>query len=88
MAGHSNREGQHGAAGIGQTVSRPVGEEEADEFAADVAGATRGETVTHDPDGSIPGARGGGTGTGDLAGGTGIGTDDGGNDAAGTGGRS
>lgn len=82
MAGHSSREKQHGAAGIGQTGSRPVGEDEADDFAAEVAGATRGESAAHDSGESIPGARGGGTGIGDLAGGTGIGTDDSGNDAA------
>jgi hypothetical protein len=85
MATQSSRGGKRDAAGIGQTVSRPVGEEEADNFAADVAGENRGETVTHDSGGTIPGAAGGGTGVGDLAGGTGIGTDDGGADTGGKG---
>jgi hypothetical protein len=78
--------GTGGAPAAGRTVSGPIGEAEADDFAADVAVAGGEETGVHDSGGAIAGAAGGGTGIGDMAGGTGIGTDDGGNDAGETGG--
>jgi hypothetical protein len=57
----------------------PIGEEQADEFAPEVANAVRRAPDTKDRD-EVAGAAGGGTGTGDMAGGTGIGCDDGGGD--------
>ncbi len=94
MADETKRGQQRGETGGTSTdrgtATGPIGEAEADEFAGDVVGVSGEETVAHNP-GGIPGAAGGGTGTGDLAGGTGIGpggTDDiAGNEGPGAAGR-
>lgn len=75
------RAGQGGAAGGTANAGRAVGEQEADAFAADVAGGTDHDPEVHGADRPVAGAPGGGTGIGDLAGGTGIGTDDAGGDS-------
>ena len=69
----------------GRSARGPIGEAEADGFAADVAVASGEKPATHDP-GGIAGAAGGGAGIGDSAGGTGIGCDDGGRDTGAAGG--
>jgi hypothetical protein len=71
------------ASAPGRPDGGPIGEAEADDFAADVVGAADEETGAPDPDAPMAGSAGGGTGVGDLAGGTGIGTDDAGRDAGG-----
>jgi hypothetical protein len=87
VADVTRRGDRGGDTGGSSTADRPVtgiiGEAEADDFAADVAGASGEEAGARDPGGAIAGAAGGGTGIGDLAGGTGIGTDDAGSDTAG-----
>lgn len=79
------KSGERGRGDVVPSAGGPIGEAGADDFAADVAGASGGEAVVPAQDDEMAGAHGGGTGIGDLSGGTGIGTDDAGGDAGSTG---